>query len=455
MNNPYKLRALRHDAIYAKQIAARYLPLSVAQEQPCVIITGGQPGSGKSGITALAAKRFKKSGYVLVDADKMRPYHPDYDRLLAQNDKIAANLVHPDAGAWATQLLQDGMAGRRNIIIDQTSRDPAALAKMTDTLKQAGYRVELHVMAVPEAISEMRIHQRYEGLRARDGFGRFSTKDKHDEAYKGVLETVGIAEANKLVDRICLYNHNLQVIYQNQLKNQQWQQIIPIAQSEMHLERNRAMTQEEHLSLLQGYTELTHQLKQAERGATDDEKHVMQERLGKAHRQAGLELGTDVADSLLHQAEQHASEQRALLENASLEQTLTATLKPYVEAKHEQIERIEVKLGQVIEQQQIKLKQVEQNPPKHKWLSSKKTKAANTDAWYNNKNKQLARLHELNHRKSYVGKIKESTDSRFPTVDELATRKMRREHPELASSWDAMRESVRLKQQQERQQREA
>jgi len=143
-----------------------------------------------------------------------------------------------------------------------------------------------------------------------------------------------------------------------------------------------------------------------------------------------------------------------LLENASLEQTLTATLKPYVEAKHEQIERIEAKLGQVIEQQQAKLKHTESNPPKHKWLSSKKTKAANTDAWYNNKNKQLARLHELNYRKSCVGKIKESTDSRFPTVEELATRKMRREHPELASSWDAMRESVRLKQQQERQQRE-
>ncbi|WP_153015403.1 IncP plasmid survival protein KfrC family protein [Ventosimonas gracilis] len=160
------------------------------------------------------------------------------------------------------------------------------------------------------------------------------------------------------------------------------------------------------------------------------------------------------SDSLLHQAEQSASEQRALLENASLEQTLTATLKPYVEAKHEQIERIEAKLGQVIEQQQAKLKQVGQNPPKHKWLSSKKTKAANTNAWHDNKNKHLARLHCLDYRKYRIEKIKESTDSRFPTVDQLATQKMRREHPELAASWDAMRESVRIKQQKERGQRE-
>jgi len=159
-------------------------------------------------------------------------------------------------------------------------------------------------------------------------------------------------------------------------------------------------------------------------------------------------------DSLLHQAENTASEQRALLENASLEQTLTATLKPYVEAKHSQIERIEARLGQVIEQQQNKMKQTKANPPKHKWLSSKKTKTANTDAWYTRINQQQKRLYDLEYRQSLIGKIKVGTDSRFPTIDQLATKKMRREHPELAASWDAMRESVRLKQQQERQQRE-
>ena len=95
-------------------------------------------------------------------------------------------------------LLRDGVEGLRNIIIDQTSRDPEALAKMTVGLRQAGYRVELHVMAVAAAVSEQRIHERYEGQKEASGFGRFSTKDKHDEAYAGVHASVGAAERGNL-----------------------------------------------------------------------------------------------------------------------------------------------------------------------------------------------------------------------------------------------------------------
>jgi len=93
----------------------------------------------------------------------------------------------------------------------------------------------------------------------------------------------------------------------------------------------------------------------------------MDSNLGKALQPDETHAVT-AGDSLLSQAQTIASEQRALLENASLEQTLTATLKPYVEAKHAQIERIEARLGQVIEQQQNKMKQTKANPPKHKWL---------------------------------------------------------------------------------------
>ena len=180
MSMQNKLGAELHESIYAAQIAARYLPRSKPQEHPTAVITGGQPGSGKSSLTAIALSQFRDSGYVLVDADKLRPFHPDYRRLMLTDDRNAANRTHADCGPWANRLLHDGVQGRRNIIIDQTSRDPEALAKMTAGLRQAGYRIELHVMAVPTAVSEQRIHERYEGQKEASGFGRFSTQDKHD-----------------------------------------------------------------------------------------------------------------------------------------------------------------------------------------------------------------------------------------------------------------------------------
>src|SRR6218665_2177878 len=85
---------------------------SKPQGPPCAIITGGQPGSGKpaswrwalagsagvamvwwgatrcgkGGLRGMGTGRFRESGYVLVDADKMRAYHPDYTQLMCADD---------------------------------------------------------------------------------------------------------------------------------------------------------------------------------------------------------------------------------------------------------------------------------------------------------------------------------------------------------------------------------
>jgi len=289
MSGGYELDSQSHERVYAEKIASHYLPKSLAQEQPCAVITGGQPGAGKSGITAIAMERFSESGYVLVDADKMRPHHPAYWDLMEKDDKNAANLTHPDSAKWAQRLMRDGVAGRRNIIIDQTSRDPVAMANITRGLKQAGYRVELHVMAVSEKVSEQRIYQRYEDMRESGGFGRFSTKDKHDQAYLGVARTVAAVEAGRQVDRLCLYDHTVQAIYDNRLENGQWQK-EPLALKAFEHERSRPMTLQERKEYLAGFDKLAVQLAKPERQASEQEiRHV--QNLGQ---QAKVSLAAEV-----------------------------------------------------------------------------------------------------------------------------------------------------------------
>jgi len=294
MNVAQELSAESHERVYAEKIANRYLPKSKAQDQPCAVITGGQPGAGKSGITAIAIDRFRESGYVLVDADKMRPHHPAYWDLMAEDDKSAANLTHADCAKWAQRLMRDGVAGQRNIIIDQTSRDPVAMARMTQGLRQAGYRVELHVMAASEKVSLQRIHQRYEDMRARDGFGRFSTKDKHDEAYLGVAKTVAAVEAGKQVGRLCVYDRHVRVIYDSSLENGQWQK-EPVALKTLEQERNRPMTLQERKDYLAGFDKLAAQLASPERQASEQEiRHIENLR-----QQATVYLNEDVSTPVI------------------------------------------------------------------------------------------------------------------------------------------------------------
>jgi len=63
----------QHEAIYKEVIAPYYLSQSKPREHTCAIISSGQPGSDKSGLTKMAVEHFHESGYVLVDADKVRP----------------------------------------------------------------------------------------------------------------------------------------------------------------------------------------------------------------------------------------------------------------------------------------------------------------------------------------------------------------------------------------------
>lgn len=175
--NPYVLSVIDHAEI-RDVIFSENLPRCTAQERPRAFITGGQPGAGKSLLAELAKSEMREEGgYLVIDADRYRNKHPLYGYLQQTEPTQAANYVHKDAGMWATELKDKGIEERFNVLIDQTSKDPDALVKLGRELREAGYRVELHVMAVSAQISEQRIHSRYENQMALAGFGRFATKE--------------------------------------------------------------------------------------------------------------------------------------------------------------------------------------------------------------------------------------------------------------------------------------
>ena len=144
-----------------------------------------------------------------------------------------------------------------------------------------------------------------------------------------------------------------------------------------------------------------------------------------------------VGDGLLAAAEATEAEQQAALEAAPLDQTYQEALALYVQAKHDQVERIEDRLENLIDRQQARLQQTQANQPG--LLSRPGAKRA----WQNQQMQQQARLQSLHVRLEAVREIKEGMGLHSPKVEELATRKMRAENPELASDWDAMREAAR------------
>lgn len=143
------------------------------------------------------------------------------------------------------------------------------------------------------------------------------------------------------------------------------------------------------------------------------------------------------ADSLLERVEEAQTEQLALLEASPLELQYSTAFAAQLELKHEQVERVEDKLEGMLEQQASRLQQAQSSQPSIFSFPSTKAK------WQQQLQLHQSAMQRLQGRLENVREIKDGIGLHGPRIEELATRKVRAQEPELAESWDEMRETQR------------
>ena len=146
------------------------------------------------------------------------------------------------------------------------------------------------------------------------------------------------------------------------------------------------------------------------------------------------------ADALLERAQEAQAEQTALLEASPLESQYSAAFAAQVEAKHDQAERIEDRLENLIEQQASRLQQTQAGQP---GLFSRPGARAK---WQSQVQQQQSAMQRLHGRLETVREIKDGMGAHGPRIEVLAHRKVHTQEPELVKDWEEMREAERLHQ---------
>lgn len=145
------------------------------------------------------------------------------------------------------------------------------------------------------------------------------------------------------------------------------------------------------------------------------------------------------------EAENLAQAQASLAESAEIEKRYDAVFQNYLEAKHEQVERLTDKLEHIIENQQSTLTRLENKRPG--FLARPSTR----QAWSQAVQQQKTKIRRMERRLERVHEIEEGMTVTGPKLVELASRKIRAHDPELAKSWEGIREELRRQQEKERQ----
>lgn len=205
--SPYQLSKAENERIFREEIVPELLSAPVPQLHPVAVVLIGQPGAGKTRLGAqLGAALAAHGGFVEVDSDLYKPYHPAYDELMGiGGGRTMAEHTRADGRAWMIQVQEHVRAQRLNALIHETVQNPPYLAETLTAYRGAGHRVEVAVLAVPEALSRQGIvHRYYEQVRDR-GAGRLTMPAAAAASYAGILAGADLIDAGRLAEVVSVY----------------------------------------------------------------------------------------------------------------------------------------------------------------------------------------------------------------------------------------------------------
>ncbi len=208
------LDPIQHRRIFLEEIVPEEFRGATPSPAPAVVLMGGQPGSGKSGLldAATAYLSTADAPAVQIVGDDLRDYHPDYQRLLAADDRTAAAATDQDSGRWVQMCLEHAPRNRYSVVVEGTMRDPQVPLDTAAAFRAEGYRVEAWVMAVDPLSSKLGILARYHQQREAFGHGRFTVDAAHDAGAAGVLVSVDALQDARAVDRVLVATRGPSVI---------------------------------------------------------------------------------------------------------------------------------------------------------------------------------------------------------------------------------------------------
>ncbi|MEH0589857.1 zeta toxin family protein [Streptomyces sp. B21-106] len=171
------------------------------QDEPTLVLLGGQPAAGKSQAMAATVQRHRGK-VVPLTGDELRVLHPRFQELLNEDAQTRETATAQASGPWVRMSIEYARDNGYGLLLEGVFRDPAMTIGTAEEFALAGRPVEVVALAVREERSRLDALDRFlEG-------GRWTPPDLQDLAYRMTPETVAAARTNPAVTRILITNRS-------------------------------------------------------------------------------------------------------------------------------------------------------------------------------------------------------------------------------------------------------
>ena len=193
-----------------KEILEYYKSMYSPTENPKVVLLGGQPGAGKSGLENMV--NIKKN-YVSISGDDYREYHPRFKEINLEYGREASKYTQQWAAEITEKLIKELRKEKYNLIIEGTLRTAELPLKEANAFKKAGYEVELNVVVVKPEKSRLGTLERYEAMLKQGKVPRMTPKEHHDLVVNNIGNNLEIIYNSKAFDNIKLFDRENNLLY--------------------------------------------------------------------------------------------------------------------------------------------------------------------------------------------------------------------------------------------------
>ncbi|WP_339000550.1 zeta toxin family protein [Fusobacterium animalis] len=193
-----------------KEILGYYKSMYSPTENPKVVLLGGQPGAGKSGLENMV--NIKKN-YVSISGDDYREYHPRFKEINLEYGREASKYTQQWAAEITEKLIKELRKEKYNLIIEGTLRTAELPLKEANAFKKAGYNVELNVVVVKPEKSRLGTLERYEAMLKQGKVPRMTPKEHHDLVVNNIGNNLEIIYNSKAFDNIKLFDRENNLLY--------------------------------------------------------------------------------------------------------------------------------------------------------------------------------------------------------------------------------------------------
>lgn len=228
-----------------EEIKARLTESIKIKEEKKAFLLGGQPGAGKSGLTALLEKENKN--LVVINGDDFRKKHPHFIELQKMYGKEAVEYTKTFAGKMTEALISKLSDEGYNLVIEGTLRTSETPLKTQQELSKKGYQVEMAVIQVRPEFSYLGTLNRYEEMIKLGLQPRATLKKDHQVVVDNIANNLSKIYNTKLFSNIRIYNRESQCLY----SMKETPNIDP--GTLISKEFQRALSEDEKNQLLKGY----------------------------------------------------------------------------------------------------------------------------------------------------------------------------------------------------------